>query len=118
MLAVIFSMLNSIYQNTCDKLPATTHEKPNTLEENSYLGAGLKLTNVDSDSELCAVLYAGCLIISVNDEPVNSVSSVEALITKAPNKFEFQTPAGERMIKWVHVKPGRPIRIEGESILY
>lgn len=128
MLAVIFSMLRSIYQNTCDKLPLPAYETlggdsssaidegTNTKEDKSRSATGLKLTNVSSDSELCAVVYAGCLIISVNDKPVDSVSSVEALITKAPNKFEFLTTSGERMTKWVHVKPGRPIRIEGEPV--
>ncbi|WP_447956500.1 hypothetical protein [Vreelandella sp. EE7] len=116
MLAVIFSMLNSIYQNTCDQMKATVpKEVPLMPEEKKHSGKGLRLTHVKPESPLSAVLYTGCLIIRVNDQPVDSVKEIEPLITKAPTKVEFQAPMGEQATKWVHLKPHQDLHLKGEA---
>ncbi|RUR43377.1 hypothetical protein [Vreelandella populi] len=122
MLAAIFSMINSIYQNTCDQcanmgpsIPrADTVGDASPMVSKPEHGKGLRLTNVKSGSPVRSVLYTGCLIEKINDQPVDSVAGAESLIQKEPNKFEFQTSAGESHTKWLHVKPG-PLMIEGQA---
>lgn len=122
MLAAIFSMINSIYQNTCDQFTEARRNNAYVGLDGEVVptvrqpekGKGLRLTNVKSASPLSAVLHTGCLIEKINDQPVDSVAGAESLIQEEPNKFEFQTPAGESHTKWLHVKPG-PLMIEGQA---
>ena len=118
LLAALFSMINSIYKNSCDQLKSTAYaearEGGDAASEQRSGENGVRLTNVSSQSPLEKVLYTGCLITRLNDETVESVDVLVAQIIKGPNKIEFQTPAGESATKWIHLKPGQPLLVQGE----
>lgn len=117
MLAVIFHMLHSIYQNSCDQLAATVAQspaKPASPRPARAGDKGVRLTEVAQNSPLRGVLSVGCLVARVNGAPVESVGDIAESIEKGGNKFEFDTPAGVSHEKWVHLKLSEPLYIKGE----
>ena len=83
MLAVIFHMLHSIYQHSCDQLQSTASAEAkeggivaSDSEQRSGQN-GLLLTNVSPQSPLVKILYVGCLVTRFKDETVESVNGLE-----------------------------------------
>ncbi|MFI0472972.1 hypothetical protein ACGLWX_09685 [Halomonas sp. HMF6819] len=118
MLAVLFSMLNAIYQNTCGhpvNVPVTQKTEGVTSTQ-QVDGKALMVAKVAPGSPVQSVLSVGCVVTAVNDVPVSSLEGIGTLIQKRPNKIEFQDSSGEKMTKWMHLKPGQPLEIEGEAV--
>lgn len=118
LLAVLFSMVNSIYKNSCTQLRAVQSESPADKkapqqEAESDPRRGLRLTNVKKGSPLAGVMQTGCILVSVNDRGVDSVAFAERQVINGPNKIVFYPLSGTRQTKFVELTD-RDLHIEGE----
>ncbi|AZM95885.1 MAG: hypothetical protein GYB28_01520 [Gammaproteobacteria bacterium] len=129
MLAAIFSMINSIYQNSCDQLagvvfdttePDSTQSdevieggevKP-TYSENDY--KGLKVLSVHRASPLSGLLKAGFVLISINNKPALTDLGAAKAVVKGKNTIEFLNAEGVRQAYSIRMEPG-PLHIKFEK---
>lgn len=119
MLAALFSMVNSIYKNTCDQVSSTktakTRSSKNTDHMDTELPAkGLRITNVKSGSPLTETLHTGCLLVSINDKPVNNANWADNLTKTGTNKLEFYPLSGNKQARYVELE-NESLQIEGEA---
>lgn len=96
MLAAIFSMINSIYQNSCDQLAGVEFSKPSSKQTATPKDKALRLTTVPASSSLSNTLTTGDMIISFNGQPVTSLENdVVDRIVEGENSITFVTLEGE-----------------------
>ncbi|MDN3562717.1 hypothetical protein [Vreelandella neptunia] len=96
MLAAIFSMINSIYQNSCDQLEEVDLSQPSSKQVNTPKNSVLRLTSVPATSSLSKTLSTGDIIITFNGQPVTSLENdvVDRIVT-GENSITFLTLEGE-----------------------
>ena len=118
MLAVLFSILNSIYQNTCDQRidarKALTGEEPKPATP-AKKGEVLRLTEVLEESPLNSVLSPGCVILKINDDWAGDVEWAKSLIKNGANKFQYINTSRNHEVKWIHLTHEQPLLIKGEA---
>ena len=96
MLAALFSMINSIYQNSCDQLAGADFSKSAPKQPSSTKTKALRLTTVPASSPLSKTLSTGDMIISFNGQPTTSLEQdVVARIVPGVNTITFLTLEGE-----------------------
>lgn len=102
MLAAIFSMINSIYKNSCDQLSAViapTDKQAGLLPESEmegevevegdWDGTGLKILSVHSASQLRGILKGGYVLTKVNNESVSSSLQAASAVSEGRNTIEY-----------------------------
>ncbi|WP_422102005.1 hypothetical protein [Vreelandella sp.] len=132
MLAAIFSMINSIYQNSCDQLwrleMAEVHMKEplqsddvNVLEENSseilkeeYKGEGLRVLSIHRASPLSGLLKEGYVLLSINSQKALTEMDAAKAVVKGKNIIEFLNANGVKQAFSIRMEPG-PLHIRFET---
>ncbi|GEK50891.1 hypothetical protein [Vreelandella venusta] len=128
MLAAIFSMINSIYQNSCDQLSgenfgesepdlgqysdAAEGEVEPSNTESSY--KGLKVISVHRASPLSGLIKEGFVLISVNKKPVLTELDAAKAVVKGKNIIEFLNSESVRQAYAIRMEPG-PLHIKFET---
>ncbi|SDI30025.1 hypothetical protein SAMN04487867_104168 [Vreelandella titanicae] len=127
MLAAIFSMINSIYKNSCDQLASVTTSTPDkdpplldpdAVNENEverdWDGKGLKVLSVHRASPLSGLLKEGFILISVNKKPATTELEAAKAVVKGKNIIEFINSDGVRRSYSIGMNPG-PLHIQFET---
>lgn len=116
MLAAIFSMINSIYQNSCDQLVGVNLFKPAPEQANTPKNSALRLTSVPATSSLSKTLSTGDMIITFNGQPVTSLENdVVNRIVTGENSITFLTPEGEEKTDTLFLNRTSFHGIQGEA---
>lgn len=130
MLAVIFSIINSIYQNSCDLINNVIDDVVNEKNGESEGGGlltigskktsgseslgGLKITKVRTASPFDGILHPGYLLLSINGhKPMDGLDAAKQVID-GENEVIFQKPDGELVKRIVPMRPG-PLHMTVES---
>lgn len=129
MLAAIFSMINSIYQNSCDQMAGVDFgesepdlgqysdaveggkvEPSNT--ESSY--KGLRVISVHRASPLSGLIKEGFVLISINKKPALTELDAAKAVVKGKNIIEFLNSESVRQAYAIRMEPG-PLHIKFET---
>lgn len=128
MLAAIFSMINSIYQNSCDQMAGVDFGEPKPdLGQYSYAVEGevepsntesgykgLKVISVHRASPLSGLIKEGFVLISINKKPVLTELSAAKAVVKGKNIIEFLNSESVRQAYAIQMEPG-PLHIKFET---
>ncbi|UBR49822.1 hypothetical protein KF947_21340 [Halomonas sp. FeN2] len=131
MLAAIFSMINSIYQNSCDQLAGVSFTKSESSQAVSDVreaqnaidinaedafpdNAGLKVKDIHTASQLYGRLQPGDHLVAVNGHPVYTEMEAAKAVVKGENKILFINNDGERKMHLVMMKPA-PLHIKFDT---
>lgn len=100
LIAGLFSMLNSIYKNTCRALPevAVSEKKP--------ASTGFELNNAPKDSPLYSKSGPGFFINTVNGSPVSSREDVNEKAKVGKNEVMVRYPGGQTSVITVNSDDG------------
>lgn len=128
MLAAIFSMINSIYQNSCDQMAGVDFGEPKpdlgqysdavegevepSNTESGY--KGLKVISVHRASPLSGLIKEGFVLISINKKPVLTELSAAKAVVKGKNIIEFLNSESVRQAYAIQMEPG-PLHIKFET---
>ncbi|ELY22311.1 hypothetical protein [Vreelandella titanicae] len=129
MLAALFSMINSIYQNSCDQMAgvdfresepdlgqysaAVEGEKvePSNIESGYK---GLKVISVHRASPLSGLIKEGFVLISINKKPALTELDAAKAVVKGKNIIEFLNSESVRQAYAIRMEPG-PLHIKFET---
>ncbi|SRR5690554_1120188 len=127
LVAALFSMVNSIYQNSCDLLsnnapvPAVEDsgkeiegpgEKP--ISTGRVAEGGLLVKQVRTASQLDGILRPGYKLLRVNGEQPDDELSAAKLVVNGENDIEYMTTGGEVVRRLVPMRRG-PLHITFQS---
>jgi len=123
LVAAIFSMVNSIYQNSCDLLSnsalAPTVEdsgkkiegsEKKTISTGLAAEGGLLVKQVRTASQLDGILRPGYKLLRVNGEQPDDELSAAKLVVNGENDIEYMTIGGEVVRRLVPMRRG-PLHI-------
>ncbi|WP_016854795.1 hypothetical protein [Halomonas smyrnensis] len=127
--AVLFSMVNSIYKNSCDQLacakqePAEATSTSRSSEEPSkakYVDQGedvedaaeysvptLKVDSVEKSSPFYGHVGAGYALLAVNGKEVESEPDIALNMVDGLNEFTFRNRNWKQVKRYVEMRPGR-----------
>lgn len=105
LMAGIFTMINSIYQNSCDqtallksrgaeKILPSTSSAPTPQPKNSVAREGLRLKAIHKGSPFYGVLGEGFSLQSINDVPLSTLEEAEAAKKQGKNFADIISPGG------------------------
>lgn len=114
LIAAIFSMINSIYQNSCDQLAGVIFGKDANAVSIKEQEKGFRLTSVPTSTQLSKTFSGGDMIITVNEKRVSSMSGFLAMLDSKENTIEYLTPAGERKTACISLSPSSFYGVKGE----
>ena len=128
MLAAILSMINSIYQNSCDQVAGVDLGEPKpdlgqysdavegevepSNTESGY--KGLKVISVHRASPLSGLIKEGFVLIGINKKPVLTELSAAKAVVKGKNIIEFLNSESVRQAYAIQMEPG-PLHIKFET---
>lgn len=105
--AVTFSILNGIYKNTIDALPAKelpAIEAPSGFE-------GLEVRRVHDASPLAGYVREGYRLLTVNGRPAISAQVAAESVLDGVNTFELMDANGNHVEKQVKMRP-QPLHLQ------
>lgn len=129
MLAAIFSMINSIYQNSCDQMAGVAFGEPepdlgqysDAVEgekvepSNTESGnKGLKVLSVHKASPLSGLIKEGFVLISINKKPALTELDAAKAVVRGKNIIEFLNSESVRQAYAIRMEPG-PLHIKFET---
>lgn len=121
LLAVLFSMVNSIYKNSCDAIRPVEQVKPSDGPEavqaaKETVGDGVRLTSVPEGNPLRGILHAGDIVHAVNGKPVSRFVEAKRAILTGPNSFAYRDLRGQEKEVTVEIGLNHFSKLEGESV--
>lgn len=115
MLAAIFSMINSIYQNTCDQLGGVEFSSSREQKKVPASAQALRLTTVPASSILSNALSTGDMVTGVNGYRVSSLDELTFRVLAGENIISFLTMAGEEKEAALQLSPSSLAGVKGEA---
>ncbi|MBB3142187.1 hypothetical protein [Halomonas organivorans] len=126
--AVLFSMVNSIYKNSCDQLAATslgsaesadTNDDEEELAKAKYVDQGeeledtaeysaptLMVDSVRKGSPFYGQVVAGYALMAVNGQEVESEDDISSNMVDGLNEFTFRNRNWKQIKRYVEMSPG------------
>ena len=116
MLAAIFSMINSIYQNSCDQLAGAVFTNEVSKKPERMLTKALRLTTVPATSPLSKTLSTGDMVLSFNGKSVTSLKDdvIDHIVT-GKNAMTILTVTGEEKEVELEVDQDAFAGVKGEA---
>lgn len=124
MLAALFSIINSIYQNSCDHLAeiavaspeqSMPQPEPDDVDEvevaGEWDGEGLKVLSVHASSQLHGVLKGGYVLTKVNDTAVKNEIQAAQAVFEGYNAIEYVDNSGAMKRRMITMEPA-PLHIQ------
>lgn len=108
MLAALFSMINSIYQNSCDLIAPQVDglsELDGAPQQKDR--PGFEIESVPGHSPLYQVLQPGYRLVSVNDKPVEKAEDADAFAEVGRNFIEFYNENSRLISRKINLKKKR-----------
>lgn len=103
MTAALFSMINSIYKNTCNTQAITNQHLPAASSANLPRHNNVnklnhpQIVSLNDKSAFFDRVYSGWFIAAVNGQNVRTSSEVSRYLKKGDNTFTFIKPDGEEV---------------------
>lgn len=118
LLAALFSMINSVYQNSCELVAASRKGEEGGDEagasldpENVDLDSGLLVKTIRTASQLEGILRPGYKLLSVNGHQPEDELDAAQLVVDGENDIQFMTTGGEVIRRSVPMRRG-PLHIK------
>lgn len=117
MVAGLFSMVNSIYKNTCDPVATTTDQKALSSPDvdKGYAGAsGVVITRIKESSPLFDKAYVGWKIVGVNGSAIEDPVDIAKFLVNGFNVIQLIDSKGRDEAFEVMVKNNQGLNLSVE----
>lgn len=115
LVAALFSIINSIYKNSCDLIGLQVQRVNDSAEDGRQQRAtGIVVTSVPTHSPLYKVIEPGDRLMSINDSPISTTEAADDAIVIGYNSIEFYNARSKLVSRKIKIQ-GNHLLIEAKS---